>query len=165
VVARAIQDQMLGRGETHVLLDISHKRAAATLEHFPNIAAKCASLGVDITRDPIPVVPAQHYMCGGVQTGLTGQTSVAGLFACGEVSPALKDYVCAPGCRPRTPLRYHPCALADLQCVLCRGILYCCGAPSVSPACHHRQSRADKPCLVHVAGCVHGAARRQPAGQ
>lgn len=55
------------------------------LHHFPNIAARCAEAGVDITRDPIPVVPAQHYMCGGVQTGLTGQTSVAGLFACGEV--------------------------------------------------------------------------------
>lgn len=55
------------------------------LEHFPNIAARCAESGIDITCDPIPVVPAQHYMCGGVQTGLTGQTSVAGLFACGEV--------------------------------------------------------------------------------
>jgi FAD binding domain len=58
---------------------------AQVLEHFPNIAARCAESGIDITRDPIPVVPAQHYMCGGVQTGLTGQTSVPGLFACGEV--------------------------------------------------------------------------------
>jgi L-aspartate oxidase len=86
VVARAIQDQMLGRNESHVLLDISHKPAGKVLEHFPNIAARCAESGIDITRDPIPVVPAQHYMCGGVQTGLTGQTSVAGLFACGEVA-------------------------------------------------------------------------------
>jgi len=86
VVARAIQDQMLARGDSHVLLDISHMPAAETLAHFPNIAARCAESGVDITRDPIPVVPAQHYMCGGVQTGLTGETSVPGLFACGEVA-------------------------------------------------------------------------------
>jgi L-aspartate oxidase len=86
VVARAIHDQMLTRGDKHVLLDISHKPAAEVLHHFPNIAAKCAAMGIDITRDPIPVLPAQHYTCGGVQTGLLGETAVQGLFACGEVA-------------------------------------------------------------------------------
>jgi L-aspartate oxidase len=86
VVARAIHREMAARGDDHVLLDISHKRAASVLEHFPNVAAHCASLGLDITAAPIPVVPAQHYMCGGVQAGLRGETSIPGLFACGEVA-------------------------------------------------------------------------------
>lgn len=86
IVARAIQDQMLTRSEPHVLLDISHKPAKELRSHFPNIAARCAEDGIDITRDPIPVLPAQHYMCGGVVAGLRGETSVQGLFACGEVA-------------------------------------------------------------------------------
>lgn len=86
IVARSIQAEMMGRGESHVLLDISHKPRHAVLDHFPNVAAHCASLGVDITQDPIPVVPAQHYLCGGVQTGLLGETRVMGLYACGEVA-------------------------------------------------------------------------------
>lgn len=86
IVARSIQDQMLSRNEPHVLLDISHKPKDTVLHHFPNIAAKCAERGIDITKDPIPVLPAQHYTCGGVQTGLLGETAVQGLFACGEVA-------------------------------------------------------------------------------
>lgn len=86
VVARAIQDQMLADGAPHVLLDISHKPGDWILSHFPNIAARCAQQGVDMTKDPIPVLPAQHYMCGGVAAGLRGETSVQGLFACGEVA-------------------------------------------------------------------------------
>uniref|UniRef100_A0A7S2VU96 L-aspartate oxidase n=1 Tax=Chlamydomonas chlamydogama TaxID=225041 RepID=A0A7S2VU96_9CHLO len=86
VVARSIHDQLRQRSDTHVLLDISHKPADAVLSHFPNIAAKCAEMGIDITQDPIPVVPAQHYTCGGVHTGLDGQTTIKGLYACGEVA-------------------------------------------------------------------------------
>jgi len=86
VVARAIQDQMLSHGTNHVWLDISHKPAAEVASHFPNIAKRCAEDGIDITKDPIPVLPAQHYMCGGVSTGLLGDTSIQGLYACGEVA-------------------------------------------------------------------------------
>ncbi|KAL3135610.1 hypothetical protein ABBQ38_006091 [Trebouxia sp. C0009 RCD-2024] len=86
VVARSIQDQMMKRGESHVLLDVSHESASKIMKHFPNIAAQCQQSGIDITQQPIPVVPAQHYMCGGVQTGLLGDTNIPGLFACGEVA-------------------------------------------------------------------------------
>ncbi|KAI8472054.1 MAG: L-aspartate oxidase [Monoraphidium minutum] len=86
VVARAIQDQMRTLGSDHVWLDISHKPAAQLLAHFPNIAARCAEDGIDITRDAIPVLPAQHYTCGGVAAGLRGETGVQGLYACGEVA-------------------------------------------------------------------------------
>ncbi len=86
VVARAIHSELSASGTQHVMLDISHKSKSKILSHFPNIAAHCASLGVDITQDPIPVKPAQHYMCGGVQAGLHGETTIPGLFACGEVA-------------------------------------------------------------------------------
>lgn len=85
VVARAIHDQMR-LGNEHVWLDISHKPRDEVLHHFPNIAARCLTLGIDIAADPIPVVPAQHYTCGGVNTGLLGETNVQGLYACGEVA-------------------------------------------------------------------------------
>ncbi len=72
IVARAIHDQLQTHGDKHVLLDISHRPSAEVLAHFPNIAAECGKVGIDVTKDPIPVVPAQHYMCGGVRTGLYG---------------------------------------------------------------------------------------------
>ena len=86
VVARSIENELKKRKETYVLLDISYKPAEEILSHFPNIAAECLKYGLDITKQPIPVVPAAHYICGGVQTGLHGETSVAGLFAAGEVA-------------------------------------------------------------------------------
>lgn len=86
VVARAIQDQVLKTGHPYVLLDITHKPRDFVLSHFPNIALTCVQEGIDITSQAIPVVPAQHYLCGGVQTGLLGETSIQGLYACGEVA-------------------------------------------------------------------------------
>jgi L-aspartate oxidase len=86
VVARAMDREMKRRGEPHVWLDISHRPAALVRERFPNIAAALARYGLDLTREPIPVVPAAHYMCGGVAADLSGRTAIAGLLALGEVA-------------------------------------------------------------------------------
>ena len=86
IVARAIDFEIKKHGLDCVYLDISHKGEAFIREHFPNIHARCLELGIDITRDPIPVVPAAHYTCGGVVCDLTGRTDVAGLYVAGETS-------------------------------------------------------------------------------
>ncbi|MBX3609265.1 MAG: L-aspartate oxidase [Hydrogenophaga sp.] len=86
VVARAIDFEMKKHGLDCVHLDISHQSPAFLHEHFPNILARCAELGIDITKEPIPVVPAAHYTCGGVVTDLDGRTEMAGLFAVGETT-------------------------------------------------------------------------------
>ncbi len=86
VVARAIDFEMKKRGLDCVYLDISHKSDTFLQEHFPNIKQRCADLGIDITREPIPVVPAAHYTCGGVVTDLSARTDVHNLYAVGETA-------------------------------------------------------------------------------
>ncbi|MEO5617078.1 MAG: L-aspartate oxidase [Candidatus Eisenbacteria bacterium] len=86
VVARAIDREMKRRGEPHVFLDITHRPARLIRSHFPNIVARLAGHGMDLTREWIPVVPAAHYMCGGIVASLSGRTAVAGLLALGEVA-------------------------------------------------------------------------------
>ncbi len=86
IVARAIDSEMKLSGTDHVYLDVSHKDPEETKKHFPNIYEKCLSLGIDITKDMIPVAPAAHYLCGGIKVDLDGQSSIDRLYAIGECS-------------------------------------------------------------------------------
>ncbi|MGZ8319731.1 MAG: L-aspartate oxidase [Telluria sp.] len=86
VVARAIDFEMKKRGLDYVNLDISHQPAEFLMSHFPTIYARCMELGIDITREPIPVVPAVHFTCGGIVTDLAGRTDIPGLYAVGETA-------------------------------------------------------------------------------
>jgi L-aspartate oxidase len=84
VVARAIATELRIRGGDYVLLDATHLDPKRLRERFPNISDTCLKLGIDITRQPIPVVPAAHYICGGIETNDRAETSVPGLYAAGE---------------------------------------------------------------------------------
>ncbi len=84
IVARAIDNEMKIRGHEYVYLDLTHKNAEETKEHFPNIYKKCLSLGIDITKEMIPVSPTQHYLCGGIVVDEHAKSSIKNLYAAGE---------------------------------------------------------------------------------
>lgn len=84
IVARAIDAEMKRTGDDHVYLDTRHIEKSQLLAHFPNIYAKCLSIGIDMSKDMIPVVPAAHYMCGGIQVDEYGRSAIKSLYACGE---------------------------------------------------------------------------------
>src|ERR1700750_822047 len=86
IVARAIDAEIKKSGEDFVYLDIRHRSKKDILAHFPNIYAKCLEIGIDMTRDMIPVAPACHYMCGGIMVDHSGRSSILRLYACGETS-------------------------------------------------------------------------------
>ena len=86
IVARAIDTEMKMRGDDHVYLDVTHKDPEETRKHFPNIYQKCLSLGIDITKDYIPVAPAAHYLCGGIKVDTNACSSIQRLYAVGECS-------------------------------------------------------------------------------
>ena len=86
IVARAIDNEMKTRGDECVYLDVTHKDPEETKKHFPDIYQKCLSLGIDITKDYIPVAPAAHYLCGGIKVDLDARTSIKNLYAVGECS-------------------------------------------------------------------------------
>jgi L-aspartate oxidase len=86
IVARAIDNEIKTRGDDYVLLDCSHLDKNGLLEHFPNIYQKCLTLNIDITKDPIPVIPAAHYICGGIKVDTNARTSIKNLYAAGETT-------------------------------------------------------------------------------
>ena len=125
IVARAIDFEMKKHGLDHVWLDATHLGEAFLKEHFPTIHARCLALGIDIARQPIPVVPAAHYTCGGVVTDLHGRSR--------------RRRACTPWARPPTPGCTAPTGWPATRC----SNAWCSAAPAPSTSCNRDAGAAE----------------------
>ncbi len=143
IVARAIDYEMKRHGLDNVLLDATHLGEAFLKEHFPTVHARCLELGIDIARQPIPVVPAAHYTCGGIVTDLDGRTDVPGLFAVGETT-----YTGLHGANRLASNSLLECAVIGRSCAVRINSDGLCRSPALPAWDESRVENADEQVVI-----------------
>ena len=143
IVARAIDFEMKKHGLDHVWLDARHLGEAFLKEHFPTIHARCAKLGIDIARQPIPVVPAAHYTCGGVVSDLDGRSDLPGLYAVGEAT-----YTGLHGANRLASNSLLECVVLGRTCALAIGQAAASEMPTLPPWDESQVENADEQVVI-----------------
>ncbi|HET9978360.1 MAG TPA: L-aspartate oxidase [Burkholderiaceae bacterium] len=143
IVARAIDFEMKKHGVDFVGLDATHLGEAFLKEHFPTIHERCAKLGIDIARQPIPVVPAAHYTCGGVVTDLEGRTDLPGLYAVGETT-----YTGLHGANRLASNSLLECVVLGRTCAAAIGAVVPADAPALPPWDESQVENADEQVVI-----------------